>query len=264
MLAYQHVFHAGNLADVHKHAALAWLMDYMAAKPKPMTYIETHAGRGLYDLSGPEAQKTGEAQAGIAAVNDWFDAADPYARALLQTRAQYGDAFYPGSPLIAQAFLRRGDVQDSYHLAELHPAEADHLERALPHARIRREDGPQMALSIAPPTPRRGVAVIDPSFEGKADYDAMPKFLRALHKKWNVGVLFLWYPILTTGVQGAMQRQLRGDWPDAVHSTVRFAPARPGHGMMGSGLCIINPPWGMADRMAWIEARFAALPGGQG
>ena len=88
MLSYQHAYHAGNLADVHKHAALAWVCDYLTRKDKPLSYIETHAGRGLYDLSGAEAAKTGEAAQGIGRTAAWFDPGHPYSRA----RAQIADA----------------------------------------------------------------------------------------------------------------------------------------------------------------------------
>ena len=112
MLSYQHIFHAGNLADVHKHALLAWTLDYLVAKDKPLTYIETHAGRGLYDLTAAEAEKTGEAAAGIAKAEAWLPADHPYRRRLAEVRAHHGDMAYPGSPLIAATTLRSADVID--------------------------------------------------------------------------------------------------------------------------------------------------------
>ena len=95
MLSYQHLYHAGNPADVHKHAALAWMLDYLAAKPKPLTYLETHAGRGLYDLDAPEAVKTGEAQAGVARLLPRFAPDHPYVRAVADVRAAQGARTYP-------------------------------------------------------------------------------------------------------------------------------------------------------------------------
>ena len=80
MLSYQHLYHAGNLADVHKHALLAWMLDYLTRKDKPLSYLETHAGRGLYDLEAPEARKTGEALQGIGRAEGWFGADHPKAR----------------------------------------------------------------------------------------------------------------------------------------------------------------------------------------
>ena len=118
MLSYQHAYHAANLADVHKHAVLSWVLDYLCAKPKPLSYIETHAGRGLYNLAAPEAAKTGEAAQALAKTGDWFAPDHPYARQLAITRAAHGPSAYPGSPLIAAQMLRPGDRM---HLAELHP-----------------------------------------------------------------------------------------------------------------------------------------------
>lgn len=257
MLSYQHAYHAGNLADVHKHALLALALDYLAQKPKPLTYIETHAGRALYDLSGAEAVKTGEAAQGIAKVEGWFPEDHPYRRAIAAARAQAGPSAYPGSPLIARTLLRDGDRM---HLAELHPQEHAALQAALPDADIRRADGVQMALSLTPPEPRRGLLLIDPPYEIKDDYAAMPKLIAQLHRKWNVGVIMLWYPILANGADRPMAKALDALALDgAIRNEVRFPPAREGHGMLGSGLYVVNPPWGWAEAAEELGRRFAAL-----
>jgi 23S rRNA (adenine2030-N6)-methyltransferase len=256
VLSYQHAYHAGNLADVHKHAALAWMLDYLAGKPKPLSYIETHAGRGLYDLSAPEARKTGEAAQGIGRAEGWFDAAHPYARVLAAIRARHGAAAYPGSPLIAAALLR---PDDRLHLAEAHPAEHPALLRAMPEgARITRGDGFAMARALVPPVPRRGLMMIDPSYEIAADYARLPDIVASTARKWPVGVIVLWYPILRDARHGAMLAALAAAHPQALRHEVRFPPARPGHGMTGSGLFVINPPWGLADEAARLATRFAA------
>lgn len=258
MLSYQHAYHAGNLADVHKHALLAETLAYLTRKDKPLSYIESHAGRGLYDLDGAEAAKTGEAARGIDRVSGWFAEGHPYARALAHVRARHGARAYPGSPLVAEALLRPDDPMT---LAELHPQEAPALKAALPpgRARILAEDGLAMVLSRLPPEPRRGVLLIDPSYEVKADFARMPGLLAQIHAKWNVGVLILWYPVLASGAEAGMARALRRSFPDALHSTVAFAPARPGHGMIGSGVSVVNPPWGLAEAAEALAARFAAL-----
>ena len=98
MLSYQHIYHAGNLADVHKHSLLAWMLGYLTRKDKPLSYMETHAGRALYDLSDTPALKTGEAAQGIGRVRGWFDDAHPYAQVLDQITAEHGSDAYPGSP----------------------------------------------------------------------------------------------------------------------------------------------------------------------
>jgi 23S rRNA (adenine2030-N6)-methyltransferase len=259
MLSYQHAYHAGNLADVHKHAALAWMLGYLTQKPKPVSYIETHAGRGLYDLTAPEARKTGEAAQGIGRAADWFDADHPYAQALAAIRATHGPTAYPGSPLIAATLLR---PDDRLHLAEAHPAEHAALARALPWERqIRHEDGFAMARALVPPTPRRGLMMIDPSYELQADYDRLPDFVAGVARKWNVGVIVLWYPILRDARHAGMLAALRAAHPDALVHEVGFPPARAGHRMTGSGLFVLNPPWGLAEEAARLSARFAALEG---
>lgn len=258
MLSYQHAYHAGNLADLQKHALLAWMLDYLTAKPKPLSYLETHAGRGLYDLAGPESEKTGEARAGIgrALAEDWLPADHPLLGALDQIRRLHGPDAYPGSPLIARYFLR---PEDEAHLAELHPAEHEALSHVGGFAHLHRQDGFAMAKAVCPPTPRRGMLLIDPSYEVKADYDAVPRHIAQIARKWNVGVIALWYPILTDDRQKPMVEALRRDHPEALISEVRFPPARPGHGMVGSGMFVINPPYGLEEEARRIEALYARL-----
>lgn len=257
MLSYQHAYHAGNLADVQKHALLATALDYLTRKDKPLSYLETHAGRGLYRLDSAEALKTGEAAQGIARVADRFAPDHPYTRARAAITAEHGPAAYPGSRLIAAALLR---PMDSMTLAELHPAEASALREAVPRhrAQVLREDGLAMALSRTPPEPKRGLMLIDPSYEVKTDYDRLPGIVQKLHAKWNVGIVMLWYPVLTNGAQTAMVTALRDAFPDALSHEVRFPPARPGHGMIGSGLFVVNPPYGLdaeADRLTDLFER---------
>jgi 23S rRNA (adenine2030-N6)-methyltransferase len=257
MLSYQHIYHAGNAADVHKHALLSVALDYMARKAKPMCYVETHAGRAMYDLSAPEAVKTGEAAAGIGRMEHWFGPDHPYARALAHARALAGPTAYPGSPRIAQTLLRD---DDPITLAELHPRERAALQDALPGVLVRGEDGPAMAKAMVPPTPRRGLLLIDPSYELKSDWTVMPTLVAALHRRWNVGVLMLWYPVLANEAHLPMVETLDTlGLQDAIRTEVSFPPARPGHGLLGSGLYVVNPPYGWADAAADLARRFAAL-----
>ena len=256
MLSYQHAYHAGNLADVHKHAALAWVLDYLTRKPKPLSYIETHAGRGLYDLAGAEATRTGEAAKGIARAEAWFGADHPYAKALTTVRATHGPSAYPGSPLIAQTLLRE---DDRLHLAELHPQEHAALAAALraPNTRIYRQDGFDLAQSLCPPEPRRGMMLLDPSWEVKTDYTSVPRTMQNIARKWNVGILMLWYPLLRDGTHTSMLDQLGRAFPEALRHEVRFPPARDGHRMVGSGLFTVNPPWGLDAALKPLSAQFA-------
>lgn len=256
MLSYQHAYHAGNMADVHKHAALAWSLAYMTQKPKPFTYLETHAGRALYDLTAAEAAKTGEAAQGIALARNWFAADHPYAKALARVRAAHGVDAYPGSPLLAAHLLRS---TDPIYLAELHPQEFAALTDVMgPHSAIcDQRDGWEMALSRCPPDPRRGFLLIDPSFEIKSDYQTIPDTIAKLHRKWPVGVIMLWYPVLVTGPHRAMTQALRRLFPDGLLHEVAFPPAREGHGMTGSGLFVVNPPYGLDAELKRLSAHFA-------
>lgn len=259
MLSYQHFYHAGNLADVHKHALLATMLAHLTAKDKPLTYIESHAGRGLYDLNAPEALKTGEAASGIDRLEGSFAPDHPYRRVLDRTRQLHGPRAYPGSPMIAALMLR---PDDTLHLAERHPAEHLALAQAmLPYAaRVHRVDGFAKTHELTPPMPRRGLLLIDPSYETAPDYEAMPRFVGQIARKWNVGVIALWYPILADRRHLSMLNALTEAHPQALRHEVRYAPVRAGHGMTGSGLFVINPPWGLVDEAARVATLFARLP----
>ena len=261
MLSYQHIYHAGNMADVHKHALLAAMLDYLTAKDKPLSYIETHAGRGLYRLDAAEALKTGEAAAGIGRLAEAFPGDHPYARALNAVRRRHGATAYPGSPVIAGELLRDSD---RIHLAELHPREHDALAEAmLPYgAHVLKRDGFDAALSLCPPTPRRGLILIDPSYEVKEDYAAIPRAIASLRRKWNVGIVVLWYPILASAPHAPMLDALTEADPGALRHEVLFGPARAGHRMIGSGIFVANPPYGLDGEAARLDAIFRGLPAG--
>jgi 23S rRNA (adenine2030-N6)-methyltransferase len=259
MLSYQHIYHAGNPADVHKHAMLCHMLAYLTLKDKPLSYIETHAGRGLYMRDAPEAIKTGEAEAGIATLlrRGGMAADHPYLTALGRVRAAHGAAAYAGSPLLAATILR---PQDRMHLAELHPQEHAALDWAMsPYgARLYRQDGFAMAQAICPPDPRRGLMLIDPSYEVKTDYETIPDQIAKLHRKWNVGIICLWYPLLISGAHAPMLAALEAQGlPGVLRHEVLFPPVRPGHRMMGSGLFIVNAPYGAEEDAQRLTEVFA-------
>lgn len=259
MLSYQHLYHAGNLADVQKHSLLCWMLSYLTRKDKPLSYFETHAGRGLYDLGSNEALKTGEAAQGIGRVlGSWFNADHPYRIVTDRIRSVYGATAYAGSPVLAAELLRK---QDRTTLCELHPQEVVALRIAMKGrgARILQKDGLQVAQSWCPPTPRRGLLLIDPSYEVKSEYEAMARALPSLHRKWNVGVIALWYPILSTAMHKPMITSLRQAIPDAVCHEVRFPPVREGHKMIGSGMFVINAPYGIEEETNRLSKLFARL-----
>lgn len=261
MLSYQHIYHAGNLADVQKHALLAWMLDYLTRKDKPLSYIETHAGRGLYELRAPEALKTGEAEAGITRVLEQqaLPKDHPLSRAIADCRERFGATTYPGSPLVAASLLRD---MDSLHFAELHPQECAALRQALRpwSAKVYQQDGFELALSLSPPTPRRGLMLIDPSYELKSDYARIPGIIGNLHRKWNVGIIALWYPILRDARHRPMVTALKSQTlPGAFCHEVLFDAAREGHGMVGSGMFIVNAPFGLQEAAKDLDVLFAAF-----
>jgi 23S rRNA (adenine2030-N6)-methyltransferase len=261
MLSYQHIYHAGNLADVQKHALLCKMLPYLTVNEKPLSYFETHSGRGLYGLDAAEAVKTGEAAAGIDAVEalGWFDDGHPYAQALAAVRGKHGRRSYPGSPLLARQMLR---AQDRMALAELHPQEFTALDDLFSRrqANCVQQDGYQMVMERTPPEPRRGILLIDPAYEVKSEYEAIPGFVAKLHRKWNVGVIAIWYPILTTGAHKAMLSALEVlELPKVLRHEVTFGPARQGHRMIGSGMFVINTPYGTEDEATRLSALYKKL-----
>lgn len=261
MLSYQHIYHAGNLADVQKHALLCDMLAYLTVKDKPLSYFETHAGRGLYSLEAAEAVKTGEASAGIDAVEalGWFDPDHPYAQALQAVRDLHGARSYPGSPLLARQMLR--DL-DRMSLAELHPQEHAALDDLFPQrqANVVKQDGYQMVMERTPPEPRRGLLLIDPAYEVKSEYEAIPAFVAKLHRKWNVGVIAIWFPLLTTGAHKPMLQALEAlELPKVLRHEVRFGPAREGHRMIGSGMFVVNTPFGTEAAAKRLSGLFKSL-----
>ena len=150
---------------------------------------------------------------------------------------------------------------DTIHLCELHPREHAALAYAAAPfgAHVHAEDGLKKALSICPPTPRRGMLLIDPSYEIKSDYDTLPRIIGQIARKWNVGIIALWYPILSGNPHAPMIRALRADHPEAFVHEVTFPPAREGHRMTGSGMVFLNPPFGLEEEARRLSALFARL-----
>ncbi|MEM1343597.1 MAG: 23S rRNA (adenine(2030)-N(6))-methyltransferase RlmJ [Pseudomonadota bacterium] len=240
MLSYQHAYHAGGPADLHKHAVLAELLALLTRKPRPITVIESHAGRGLYDLSAPEAAKTGEAAAGVLRHPP---RPSPFAEALAATRVRHGESAYPGSPLVARHLLR---AQDRLILCEAHPAEHAALKRALRgRAEIHRRDGHEGLRALTPPKPRRGLVLIDPSYERKDEYAATAETALATLARWPEAVVAVWYPVLAAlRHEGLIACLARARLPGFHDARVHFPTAAPGHGMTGSGMACLNLPHG--------------------
>lgn len=248
MLSYQHDYHAGGPADVHKHGSLAVVLTHMIAKNKPLSYLESHAGAGLYDLQSPMAEKTGEAKQGI---ERWLalggpSSDHPYHRVIAQTRCRFGPYHYPGSPWIARLMLRTTDI---LHLMERHPGTHSRLKAVMnddPRIHIHHRDSYEGILAILPPNPRRSLIVIDPSYEVKTEYQQAGQLVLDSHRKCPEAVIMLWYPLLKDNLHHPMCRRLeQANLPKLARREVLVASPSGPNRLYGSGLMFINLPYGI-------------------
>jgi 23S rRNA (adenine2030-N6)-methyltransferase len=272
-MKYRHSFHAGNFADVHKHVALLALLSALRKKEKGLLYLDTHAGRGSYDLSSP----TAEAAAGIVRFMQAKPAAPElraYAALLREFRAGPGRGHaYPGSPLIAARTLR---PQDRMALVEVNGAEAHALGKALaelaesgrgPDVRIERGNGFARLRAFLPPPERRGLTLLDPPYEEtRQDFTHVTAALEEALRRFPTGVLAAWYPIkdersVSTWHSACLQ-SLRAP---VLVSELWLYPRDSRVALNGSGLLIVNPPWLMLERMqVWLPELQACLTAGDG
>lgn len=254
MLSYQHGYHAGNFADVFKHVALTRLIKYLTIKDKPLFYLETHSGKGVYDLRDKQSIKTGEYKQGIDLI--WSDRKKlpivfkDYIQAITQLNNNKGELrHYPGSPYLAINGLRS---QDRAICCELHPAEFDALE-LMPHSfkklHLSNTDGIASLKALLPPPEKRGLVFIDPSFELKDEYKEIPAAIKQAHSHFSNGVFCLWYPIVD---RKSTERLVRGMQDINAKNSLRvefnLTMARV-DGMSGCGLWIINPPYSFKDEI---------------
>ncbi|MBF0137160.1 MAG: 23S rRNA (adenine(2030)-N(6))-methyltransferase RlmJ [Magnetococcus sp. DMHC-1] len=256
MLSYQHIYHAGGPADVHKHGTLAVLLSRMVAKEKPLSYMETHAGQGYYDLEAPEALKTGEARQGILRLlaADLPPPEHPYRIAIDATRRVLGPGFYPGSPRIAQLLLR---PMDPLHLMELHPGSHATLRRQMQgkNVFIHHRDGHEGVPAILPPVPRRCLILIDPSYEIKTEYDQVGQTVLRMHRKCPEAVIMLWYPLLKGNPHLPLCRLLEtSNLPKFARRELHLLDPTSTERMYGSGLMFVNLPFGSGDSLDAVEA----------
>ena len=255
MLAYRHAFHAGNHADVLKHTVLAMVLRYMNLKDKGWRYVDTHAGAGGYSLEGEYANKRGEYEQGIARLLDRAVANEPLPAPLADLVAlllQFNDGKairqYPGSPAIAQALMR---PQDQLRLSEMHPTDHKILVSYLgdvPGVEVKMVDGFAALKGHVPPITRRGVVLIDPSYEIKTDYTRTLAALRESLERFPEGTVIVWLPQvalveatqLPQRLKAAADTGAKKGWLNA-RLTVAQADAR-GFGLMGSSVFVANPP----------------------
>jgi 23S rRNA (adenine2030-N6)-methyltransferase len=246
---YRHVFHAGNHADVFKHAALTLVLEHLLAKPAPFAVLDTHAGVGVYDLTSEAALKTREFEEGVGRIFDHpLVTAPGYSRLLAELNPE-GLASYPGSPEIVRRMLRKGD---RLVLCELHPAEAQTLKaryrgdaRVAAHLR----DGYEAIGALVPPPERRGLVLIDPPFEQPDEVERLTAALAAGVHKWPTGIFVAWYPIKDRTIGERLAAAARaGRWPKTLQA--EFTPYRiDGVQMAGGGLLIVNAPWKLDEKL---------------
>jgi len=247
---YRHAFHAGGFADVHKHSILARVLLHLRQKPAAFRVIDTHAGAGRYDFSGPESSRSGEWRDGIERVWERRQSEPPHG--LL---APYLDAVaalnpdgklrnYPGSPFIAKSLMR---PQDRLIACEIEPGSAALLAAALRSDRRAKAlaiDGWTAAGAYVPPRERRGLVLLDPPFEDAADFAHLSDVLAAAHRKWPTGTYLLWYPVKDRGAPDALARRLkRLNVPNILRCELTVGASRAEGGLVGSGLIVVNPPF---------------------
>jgi len=249
MLSYRHAFHAGNHADVLKHAVLIALLDYFSQKDKPWWYIDSHAGAGIYDLHGDYARKNAEYEAGIGRLWARDDLPPLLANYVELVRGLNPDGhlrLYPGSPWCA---YRRARADDRLRLFELHSSDhrllASTFSESGRQVRIEAADGHAGLKSVLPPPTRRGLVLIDPSYEVKSDYPRTVEALKDGLARFAGGTYLVWYPLLQKPDARQLPSRLKAARPPGwlnVTLTVH-SPLKEGFGMHGSGLYIANPPW---------------------
>jgi 23S rRNA (adenine2030-N6)-methyltransferase len=270
LLSYRHLFHAGNFADVFKHALLARLLMALSAKEKPYLYLDTHAGIAHYDLRHPWAQKAREYENGIGRL--WKAPAPP---PLLEhyldiVRALNPDGklrFYPGSPLVAKRFQRPGDRMV---LVELNPTDHEALRTAFAHEKrvaVELLDGYQSLRAYLPPAERRGLVLIDSPFDRSREFDRLLKAMKEAHARWPTGVYAIWYPLMEPATirdfcdrveRSGIRKVLRLELVVRERDESRIIP--------GCGMLVVNPPWHFDSEarsiVRWLATHLAVTDSG--
>jgi 23S rRNA (adenine2030-N6)-methyltransferase len=255
---YRHGYHAGNFADVVKHVALVAILLHLKKKDAGFAVVDSHAGRGTYDLAGAEAGKTGEAKSGIARLagltGDLPEAFSVY----LSLVKESGESKYPGSPLIAAKLLR---PQDRLTAIEKHPEEFTALKEVLApfrNAAAECSDGYARAIKLLPPPSRRGLVLLDPPFETPDEFSALAQTVRGAVRRFATGIFLIWYPIKSEAAADAFTGELlAGGMTKAM--LVDTAIAAPEGKLARAGLLVINPPYGFDAAMRAIAGIIAPL-----
>jgi 23S rRNA (adenine2030-N6)-methyltransferase len=265
---YRHAYHAGNFAEVVKHATLARVVAYLREKPAAFRILDTHAGAGLTDLAGPEASRTGEWRDGIGRLR--AASLDSQARTLLAPYLEAIEACnpngrlvaYPGSPLLVRSWLR---PQDRLLACELERGAASALTRRMrgdPRVKVATVDGWTALGAYLPPSERRGAVLIDPPFEQPGEFARLADGLARAHRKWATGTYLAWYPIKDRRDSDAFGRKLaRIGIPKVLRAELTVVPERAADRLAGTGLIVVNPPWTLEAELAVLLPALAGVLG---
>ena len=262
---YRHAFHAGNHADVFKHAALTLMLEHLRTKPQPFAVLDTHAGIGVYDLGSDEAQRSPEWREGVERTFGRELAAAPaYSRLVAELNP---DALkvYPGSPEIVRTLLRE---RDRLIACELHPEDAKALKARYRDERriaVHRRDGYEAMGALLPPPERRGLVFIDPPFETTDETERLIQALKAGLKRWPTGIFAVWYPIKDRRISTALSAAaIQTPFPKAMRA--EFSPFLwEENSLPGSGLLVVNAPWTLDEKLpALCEELVGLLGAGSG
>ena len=266
---YRHGYHAGNFADVVKHAVLALLLQALRRKEKPFCYLETHAGAGRYDLRSASAQKTGEYRHGIErlwGLADLHPLLEGYLAAVRAANAEHTRdgapalRYYPGSPWIARALL---GPRDRMVLMELHPEQAQRLKAGFAgdkRAHVHPEDGYLGLKALLPPAERRGLVFLDPPFEDPQEFERLARGLLDAHRRWPSGIYAAWYPIKDRPPIARFHRLVTGSgMAKVLTAELCVRPDDVPLTLNGCGMLLVNPPWRL-DReleqlLPWLAQR---------
>lgn len=248
---YRHAFHAGNFADVVKHALLCRLIEYLKHKDKAFRVMDTHAGRGRYDLAADEARRTGEHEAGIAALRAspaWDNPLLlPYQQTVEAAEVALGASAYPGSPWIARQLLRRQDRLSAY---ELHPVDAAALAAEFAgdvQVKTIELDGWLALGAHLPPKEKRGLVLIDPPFEEVGEFERIAARVGEAWRRWPGGTYAVWYPIKRRAQYEGFHEALRESGIRNVIAADFFRePFSADERLVGTGFAVVNPPYTFA------------------
>jgi len=261
---YRHGYHAGNFADVIKHIALVGILLHLKKKDTAFAVVDSHAGRGRYDLGGNDAGKTGEAEAGIGRLRDDFSGKVPDALAAYLALTREDSSFYPGSPLIAAKLLR---PQDRLTAIEKHPEEFAALKESLApfrNAQAEEGDGYRRTVKLLPPASRRGLVLMDPPFEAPDEFSLLAETVREAWRKFATGIYLIWYPIKSQAQAAGFIGEVLAGGMEKVLEIETAIPAPEGK-LARAGLLVINPPYGfeagMRDAARLIAPRLGAAIG---